>query len=564
MSITAISIKNFRSISSFDDRVRDLNIFVGQNDEGKSNVLRALDLFFTGEKDGGYRFDWQRDYCSFTPHRKGKADEIIIKLEITPPKTFRNRNPVVWKKIWRSGGLEHDSKIHVDRSPVSASSKISAFLKAMRYDYVPAIKGPDYFNRLMSNLYEMMEATLEGKLRSASSSFTATINESTRPILEDIRERLKLDSTIELPANLRSLFAELEFTSVSGDKPFSLNQRGDGIKVRHIPIILRWLAEQANALSAPGKPKSVTVWGYEEPENNLELRRCFDMAQELAASSGEIQCFVTTHSPAFYSVFREIDKTKAMLFHVEKRSDSHVTAVKLLNESHINSLDSSMGLMSLLEPHFAEARAELQLLKEANKTLLESEKPVLLMEGISDKLLVETAWKKLHAGKDMPYEVIACGIAAHPDARSGGAEMLRRCVEFLAIASDRKIVGVFDNDRIGNEQFKGMHKSAFTKGKDKCHRKHKVKNVHCILLPTPSGRELFVSDDISHRYLSIEHYFADKWVKAYGIMGDPILRTAVYEIIGDKLKFAKKTSHLGKEEFSNFQLLLDRLQEILN
>ena len=46
MAITSVSIKNFRSIAAFDHKVTNLNIFVGQNDEGKSNVLRALDLFF--------------------------------------------------------------------------------------------------------------------------------------------------------------------------------------------------------------------------------------------------------------------------------------------------------------------------------------------------------------------------------------------------------------------------------------------------------------------------------------------------------------------------------------
>jgi hypothetical protein len=144
---------------------------------------------------------------------------------------------------------------------------VAAFVKAMRFDYVPAIKGKDYFQALMSKLHDMLEATVAEKVHEASGTFTKAINENTKTILEEILARLGLETTIQLPTNLRSLFAQLEFTSVSAEKPFSLNQRGDGIKVRHIPIVLRWLAEQANHLSAPGRPKTVTIWGYEEPEN---------------------------------------------------------------------------------------------------------------------------------------------------------------------------------------------------------------------------------------------------------------------------------------------------------
>lgn len=80
MSITSLSIKNFRSIASFDHSIRDLNIFVGQNDEGKSNILRALDLFFNHNKASGYALDWSRDFCCFAAKRTGKAEEITIQI----------------------------------------------------------------------------------------------------------------------------------------------------------------------------------------------------------------------------------------------------------------------------------------------------------------------------------------------------------------------------------------------------------------------------------------------------------------------------------------------------
>lgn len=47
MKIFDISIKNFRGIKSLTNlKVGDINSFVGKNDSGKSNILKALDLFF--------------------------------------------------------------------------------------------------------------------------------------------------------------------------------------------------------------------------------------------------------------------------------------------------------------------------------------------------------------------------------------------------------------------------------------------------------------------------------------------------------------------------------------
>jgi len=391
VSISKITIKNFRSIASFADKVNDINIFVGHNDEGKSNILRALDLFFNGSKRHGYELDWSRDYCAFAPERSRKAEEITITLELTSPPNYQNIKPVVWKKIWRKEGLISDVMKHSDKTDIPSKSKLTALFRAMRYDYVPAIKGEEYFQTLMVSLYNMLEATVAGELLTASGDFTKKINDNINPILNDIAKHLELESSIELPSSLRDLFSQLEFRSVSEGKHISLVQRGDGIKVRHIPIILRWLAEQANHLSAPGRPKTMTIWGYEEPENNLELSRCFDLAKEFVKGASTIQTFVTTHSPAFYSVCRDSSPEKVKLFLVKKEGPPPTTVISMLEADGLNSLDSSMGLINLLEPYFTKAREDLERLNSALKELKDLDKPTIFCEGPSDKDLIKEA-----------------------------------------------------------------------------------------------------------------------------------------------------------------------------
>ncbi len=48
VTIRQIHIENFRSIQRLTIPADKLSVFVGKNDCGKSNILRALNLFFNG------------------------------------------------------------------------------------------------------------------------------------------------------------------------------------------------------------------------------------------------------------------------------------------------------------------------------------------------------------------------------------------------------------------------------------------------------------------------------------------------------------------------------------
>jgi len=74
--INKIEIKHFRSFDGGKDQnkvkihnLKDLNVFSGANDSGKSNVLRALNLFFNDEISPGVKFDQKRDFSKIVSHR---------------------------------------------------------------------------------------------------------------------------------------------------------------------------------------------------------------------------------------------------------------------------------------------------------------------------------------------------------------------------------------------------------------------------------------------------------------------------------------------------------------
>ena len=62
IKVTGIEIRNFRSYKDRENIVtgiKDLNIVVGKNNVGKTNILRAIYLFFNPEN---YKLNWNPSF----------------------------------------------------------------------------------------------------------------------------------------------------------------------------------------------------------------------------------------------------------------------------------------------------------------------------------------------------------------------------------------------------------------------------------------------------------------------------------------------------------------------
>ena len=109
--IKKIEIQYFRSIywQSITD-ADGLNILTGKNDAGKSNVLKALNLFFNNQTDFGVDFDFSKDFNLDRLEQvrketvKGKQF-IQIKITFNRGKNYENTLPetfTVTKKWFRN------------------------------------------------------------------------------------------------------------------------------------------------------------------------------------------------------------------------------------------------------------------------------------------------------------------------------------------------------------------------------------------------------------------------------------------------------------------------------
>lgn len=155
------------------------------------------------------------------------------------------------------------------------------------------------------------------------------------------------------------------------------------------------------------------------------------------------------------------------------------------------------------------------------KTISQLTRPLVITEGKTDVILIETAWQKLYPKEQMFFECQSSGIEFEEDERQGNADSVRRKLEHLSTLATRPIIGLFVNDREGNEQFKSLSKKIFGKYDiKKSIRKHIHNNIWDMLLSVPDERKLFVTDDdITLRYFVIEHYFSDDILRRHSIMG---------------------------------------------
>ena len=91
--ITQIEIRNFRSARNLNLVPNRFAVLVGKNDSGKSNVLRALNLFFNDETDPGEELNFDIDHNIFNhPNRRAKQISIILRIQLPPHTTIPTAN----------------------------------------------------------------------------------------------------------------------------------------------------------------------------------------------------------------------------------------------------------------------------------------------------------------------------------------------------------------------------------------------------------------------------------------------------------------------------------------
>lgn len=331
--IKKIEIKHFRSFDGGKDQpkvriddLKDFNIFSGANDSGKSNVLRALNLFFNDEISPGIKFDKDRDFSKIVSNRfdddiqKRKDEqaqrikEIIDKGGSEKPKDIRRSDVVIYIKIYfnnirRQRGLPETfwiSKTYSQKNNFQGDftyqgdlnkAQTTAFLRTFQFEYIPAIKDRNFFNHLFSKLqsylFEKGDKSKRNKFKDSSDKFNDILKNETTELFNKFFESSGVSANFHIPSTLVDFFRTL---SVQTENDISLFDRGDGVQARFIPEILDEISKGSN--------KNI-IWGFEEPENSYEAKNIRKLKDEFQFKySRNYQIFITTHTKEFLATKR--------------------------------------------------------------------------------------------------------------------------------------------------------------------------------------------------------------------------------------------------------------------
>ncbi len=419
LHITKIYIRNFRSARNLSLSPGKLAVLVGKNDSGKSNVLRALNLFFNGRTMPGDELDFEVDHNVFhNPNQRAK--EISIKLEIEMPETYRATNGdfVVWERRWRSEGMVYDEYsgrrrvagprggAKLETVEIPQKSNAHGLLRNINFVYVPAIKDLEYFSELRASIYDIIAEVADRTFRSSSQDFEKSISNQLEDLTSQITASLGFRSRLALPKDLSHIFESLDFLSEGQD--ISLDARGDGIKARHIPLILKFMADKKRGLQVRGAQPHTFIWGYEEPENNLELSSCVELADEFWGfiDHGVSQIFLTTHSPVFYNLHRKQEEGENLIscHHIFREIDEAGTK----EVTELGDLDDRMGTTALFAPMVTELEDRVRRQEKARaevERLGTEKRRKIFVEGDSDKLIIEKALRVFAAERAAEIDV---------------------------------------------------------------------------------------------------------------------------------------------------------------
>jgi len=607
--IRRIEIKYFRSIYSVVlKECSSLNVLSGRNDVGKSNILRALNLFFNSQADWLTPIDFNKDFSLFRLEQvrkesvKGKQF-IQITIEFERPENFKRSLPDRFsvKRSWYRDRqfAQSDNLVALEKAGKCPSSLSTAqrmlqvFLNRIHFEYVPAVKERAFFNHILSRLqYSLLGQAIEADspISKLSDDLAKHIGMQVGDLRTDFSRATSLDTAIEPPKELSSLFQAFQVSIPSGDNQILLNLRGDGMQARFVPSVLNYIAS---------KSSSFFIWGFEEPENSLEFASADSLAEDLEKRySKEAQIFITSHSPAMvsraglgvscYRVWQPESKTEVE--RLEQPLNKSISGAKLQEE---------IGILRIQQEIHSEYKERLKKLETLSKKIFELEQeiaahklPMVLVEGPTDVIILQTAWVKLNPKYEMPFIVRSADPLTNIlGSSAGGADALYKAIESIHPADNRHVLALFDHDKKGIKMFDSLS-SNFKISADGFYEK-RHSNGYAVALTLAVADPLLPT--VAANNLCIEYLFDDdvlelKDANGYGLVfKDQELSVAAsgkklsltlaqqelfvdalgdlraYRTIGDgKKAFAEGiVPNLSVEKFGRFAVLFERITTAL-
>jgi hypothetical protein len=313
--ISAIEIEDFRSIQRFSARdLSDYSAFCGLNNSGKSNVLRALSLFFNGVPEPGVPFDLQQDFNAYRA-RRNRKQRVSVAIHFVLPDFFKFRaglEPVrkllggessEIKKEWTRDSAQPNVFLNGKMLPLEDALRVEQFLALIQFRYIPNRVMPtevirneragisaSLIRRLKAqknedgNFFDQISKQASALLGAIDSEYSATISD-----FQGVR--------LATPKGWSDIIFELGYRVPVASQEIDDSYQGSGAQSVLMIETLRMVDQDRYKKFGW---KQATIWGFEEPETSLHYSLEAKVASLISDISHQdtarLQIIATTHS----------------------------------------------------------------------------------------------------------------------------------------------------------------------------------------------------------------------------------------------------------------------------
>ncbi len=353
MQLVQFSATNYRSITSAHRiTFENVTVLIGRNNEGKSNLLRALEAAMNLLKQhasaspvrnrrlnmGDVAYVWQRDFpIQFQSRRT--STQTILKLDFhLDEDECRQFKDEIGSSI--NGSLPLEIKIGKDQEPqirlvksgknttalAAKSAQIARFVaNRIHFNYIPAVRTDNTTIELIGGLLSQELRTLESDQRYLDA--LKTIAELQQPILDELATRVHGPLKEFLPS-IRSVVLEIS----ESNRRFSLRRDVSVVIDDGTPTLLEYKGDGVKSLAALGLLKSqksltgASILAIEEPESHLHPAAIHQVNEIIRSISHTSQVIVTTHNPLF--VDRENIKSNVIVTNGGATPAKNIAAIR--------------------------------------------------------------------------------------------------------------------------------------------------------------------------------------------------------------------------------------------
>lgn len=453
IKIETIQIKRYRSINELTlniDETYNITTICGQNNVGKTNVLRAISLFFSKTE-----FSFSEDVPEYKQMTLGATVYPLISIKIIDTK--KNNTYIITKdfnikKIEESSTKQYSitgKKNDADITP----EECEKFLDNINVFFLPSINVsfPETINYLIDDKFleiEFGNSRMRGKkgeVKSSLENARTTLQEilddlttSIDPIFKEFHNNWGIKFIVPKSINRfrEILNEEIEFV-LTDDTKSEIKSKGAGLqRLGHILLNLRIIEKLTSS-------KKNCILIIDEPDIYLHSSLQKKLNQRLKEISEKTQVFITTHSPLFIDGYKmknifllELGVTPT--FSTRKKQQGNILDTKLIDLKK----DDAIFLIK-------------ETLGIEDKDNLIIGKKNLIVEGEEDKRYITELCNIF----DLPM----CNIIA-----TGGVTNFTKYLDYYNSITENegekpKFILLYDNDEEGRTQYEKLSKKTYDK-----------------------------------------------------------------------------------------------------